>query len=426
MRKTYLFLAACFLLLLQSAFAQPGYYYQASNNGSNLSTFNSSFHVRSQFLYYASDLNTTFTGGNITAVYVMPSNAATNATYTDFIVRLGTTSSPELSAGAWSNTGLDTVFFAATHTFPNVQAGVWLKIELQQPFYWNGTDNLIFDVEQTSYTNGFATTFNNPGGTIPARMKYGPATGSTYLNNFPPIFFGLDVCAVANLDLGNDTTICEGGSLVLDAQNPGSSYLWNDNSGNQTLTVDAAGRYYVTVSNEGCTVSDTINIAVTPLPSASAINYSNDGGGSYTFQVVNAQNATSYSWNFGDGNTSTGTGPSHTYASRGTYTITLIVSNECGSDTLTTTLTDNLGIGATATGQIAGLYPNPANNLLHIDFGQPVSVSDITVINMLGQELLRTDAPASAIDISSIPSGIYMLRVTTDEGIYTGRFEIAR
>ncbi len=40
-----------------------------------------------------------------------------------------------------------------------------------------------------------------------------------------------------------------------------------------------------------------------------------------------------YLWNFGDGNTSTEPSPSHTYANPGNYTVTLTVSNSCGSDT---------------------------------------------------------------------------------------------
>jgi|GEM_PF-6040014 len=39
---------------------------------------------------------------------------------------------------------------------------------------------------------------------------------------------------------------------------------------------------------------------------------------------------TSYAWDFGDGNSSTEPNPTHTYATAGTYTVTLEVTNECG------------------------------------------------------------------------------------------------
>ncbi len=44
--------------------------------------------------------------------------------------------------------------------------------------------------------------------------------------------------------------------------------------------------------------------------------------------------AESYLWLFGDGETSTDPNPEHTYASFGTYTISLIAMNSCGNDTL--------------------------------------------------------------------------------------------
>jgi PKD repeat protein len=43
-----------------------------------------------------------------------------------------------------------------------------------------------------------------------------------------------------------------------------------------------------------------------------------------------SQNATSYSWNFGDGNTSTQEDPVHTFASAGTYNVVLTATNAAG------------------------------------------------------------------------------------------------
>ena len=52
------------------------------------------------------------------------------------------------------------------------------------------------------------------------------------------------------------------------------------------------------------------------------------------FLLVNfsnfSQNATSYSWDFGDGNSSSEESPSHTYESAGNYTVTLTASNASG------------------------------------------------------------------------------------------------
>ncbi|MFI5221770.1 MAG: hypothetical protein ACHQK8_05555, partial [Bacteroidia bacterium] len=60
------------------------------------------------------------------------------------------------------------------------------------------------------------------------------------------------------LNLGNDTTICEGSVLWLDAASPGSKYKWQDGSTNSKLLVFSSGKYLVTVTNGFCTVSDSI------------------------------------------------------------------------------------------------------------------------------------------------------------------------
>jgi PKD repeat protein len=77
---------------------------------------------------------------------------------------------------------------------------------------------------------------------------------------------------IAAVNLGNDTVLCEGTSLIL---NPGSfvgNYLWQDGSTGQTFTVTTPGTYWVQVSNaQGCASGDTIevgNCVATPDPFA--------------------------------------------------------------------------------------------------------------------------------------------------------------
>ncbi|MBN2669386.1 MAG: T9SS type A sorting domain-containing protein [Bacteroidales bacterium] len=64
------------------------------------------------------------------------------------------------------------------------------------------------------------------------------------------------------VNLGNDTTICSGASLLLDA-GTFDNYLWNDNSFGATLIVTETGIYSVEVTDaNACTNSDTINVIV--------------------------------------------------------------------------------------------------------------------------------------------------------------------
>lgn len=78
---------------------------------------------------------------------------------------------------------------------------------------------------------------------------------------------------IPQVDLGNDTTLCSGGNVLLDATFPGASYLWQDNSSNATLNVTQSGTYWVQLSDTcGNIVSDSINIVFDTLPNILPIN----------------------------------------------------------------------------------------------------------------------------------------------------------
>lgn len=92
------------------------------------------------------------------------------------------------------------------------------------------------------------------------------------------VFVNLNGCIVSDkiaisyqnplqVQLGNDTTLCAGSTIVLVAgSNSNNNYLWQDGSILPTFVVNQAGIYSVTVQN-GCeTKSDQISIQYTPRP----------------------------------------------------------------------------------------------------------------------------------------------------------------
>ncbi len=68
--------------------------------------------------------------------------------------------------------------------------------------------------------------------------------------------------APPEVDLGNDTVINQGETLILDAGNPGSSYLWSTGDTTQTIQVSTAGYYSVSVENCCGIDNDTIFVDI--------------------------------------------------------------------------------------------------------------------------------------------------------------------
>lgn len=70
--------------------------------------------------------------------------------------------------------------------------------------------------------------------------------------------------ALPNVNLGNDTTVCNSPSLTLDA-GIGSTFKWQDNTINRTLIARQSGSYAVTVTSiDGCRASDSIKLDIAP------------------------------------------------------------------------------------------------------------------------------------------------------------------
>ena len=100
-----------------------------------------------------------------------------------------------------------------------------------------------------------------------------------------------------NFNLGPDGVFC--GSALLNAGNPGCTYLWNTNSTSQTITATNSGTYSVKVTNQNlCFINDTINILVNPQP---IVNLGNDTSicQGISLQLNAANPGSTFNWNTG-------------------------------------------------------------------------------------------------------------------------------
>ncbi|MCX6231349.1 MAG: gliding motility-associated C-terminal domain-containing protein [Bacteroidetes bacterium] len=70
----------------------------------------------------------------------------------------------------------------------------------------------------------------------------------------------LTITAFPVLNLGNDTTICNGEPFLLDVSTVNGIYLWQDNSVNSVYNISDQGLYWVKVSIDSCSITDSIYI----------------------------------------------------------------------------------------------------------------------------------------------------------------------
>lgn len=143
----------------------------------------------------------------------------------------------------------------------------------------------------------------------------------------------------------------------------------------------------------------------------------------------NSSNATSWAWDFGDGNTSTMQHPIHVYQTGGTYTVQLIASNACFTDTFTMNI-DVIGTGLDdpMAEQIL-ISPNPVQSELNIQMGTTQEWEQLTIFDTNGRlahksndKALFSSGNQATVDISFLKSGVYILQLETAQKATRQRF----
>ena len=199
----------------------------------------------------------------------------------------------------------------------------------------------------------------------------------------------------------------------------GVTYSWSPSGSTSEISVTAAGTYIVTATSACGSFSDTAVVVNKPLPVAgfSLLNVGLTGVFTNT-----STGGTSYLWDFGDGQTSTEFSPSHVYNSAGTYSVTLTVTNECGSDThgpLPVTVV-NAGIEEAAGNLQVSLFPNPTDGLFTVTVdGLGSAATVLTVIDVTGKVVTTHNLPAGVnqvtLDATEFASGVYSVKISNSE-----------
>lgn len=140
------------------------------------------------------------------------------------------------------------------------------------------------------------------------------------------------------------------------------------------------------------------------------------------FSPSSLTNGEYYYWDFGDGTYSYEQNPIHNYTNSGLYTVTLIVSNNCGTPD-SATMTINIYPEGISNNELSEnnlkVFPNPANNVLFIKDNSKTPIKSITVYSLLGSKIYEQQAVNSfryQLDTRKFASGQYSLKVVLKNG----------
>lgn len=76
----------------------------------------------------------------------------------------------------------------------------------------------------------------------------------------------VDYISLPNVNLGKDTSLCEGNSIALSVEQSNANYLWSTGNTSNKITIAKAGTYWVKISQNKCFKTDTVELNFRPLP----------------------------------------------------------------------------------------------------------------------------------------------------------------
>ena len=162
---------------------------------------------------------------------------------------------------------------------------------------------------------------------------------ATFISPAPQCIFNNNFSFVNN-SIGAATYFWSfGDGTSATVQNPTHSYT----------TANAFTVKLVVTNTNGCkdSIINVVKVYAKPIPAFTTPSPQCFSNNNFTFNN-NSVGASTYLWNFGDGNTSTAQVPTHSYATAGTYTTKLKVTNSNGCTDSTISITNVLAIPAAA------------------------------------------------------------------------------
>ncbi|MBT6685239.1 MAG: T9SS type A sorting domain-containing protein, partial [Bacteroidetes bacterium] len=212
-----------------------------------------------------------------------------------------------------------------------------------------------------------------------------------------------------SIELGADTSICDGSTLLLDVGVPGLTYIWSTSETIQAIEVNDAGMYSVTVSDPIC--GDAIGNIIVSVDPSPTFEFGFDTleiefGTTAIFDAGSGYS--SYLWSNGE------TTQSIEISEEGLYSV--IVTNEFGCSAYDEAY---LKVGPNSIGENSiensiSIYPNPVKEKLFIN-SEIAEIEKIDIYNSIGKLIYteKNKAKNIELDVSKYPVGVYFVRINT-------------
>jgi len=216
------------------------------------------------------------------------------------------------------------------------------------------------------------------------------------------------------IDLGNDTSVCQAGDMVIEAAKGFKSYKWQDGSVSPNYTVDSTGYFSVIVTdyNLDCKATDTIHVEVIMPILSFAPDYPVVTIEHPEIKFTNlTEGALAYSWNFGDGSTSQDMNPTHLFPDIGVYPVVLTAISDIGC-------TDTFGLEVEVI-PVQFFIPNafrPDSDILENRIFQPIlNIASVDpknyqfrIFNRLGSTIFESRDPETGWSGTNSEQGVYI------------------
>ncbi|HMN06227.1 MAG TPA: PKD domain-containing protein [Flavobacteriales bacterium] len=207
-------------------------------------------------------------------------------------------------------------------------------------------------------------------------------------------------------------------------------YAWS-NGGDMAAMELPAGDYTVTITDDaGCTGTLEVNVPAGEGPTAQFEVPANITAGMPAALQNNTVGADDYSWDLGDGTTSGEEQPGHTWATAGTYTVTLTATGGDCSDTFTMEVAVgvNMAVGELQAAADIRAWATPDHIVIEHPFGN--SAVDVDVHDATGRRVMAHSGLKQPGRIllgnAGLGDGVWFVRITSGEVQHTVRVPLVR